>query len=256
MLEEFMKIFISWSGVISQQVANALCDWIPDVIQTTEPWMSTDIEAGARWNRVIQDKLGDVRFGIICLTKDNYNAPWILFEAGALAKTLEDTYVCPYLVDLEPSDLPPGPLTQFQAKQATKENTWELVQTINKAMGEALPNDKLSRAFERWWPDLKSTLDQLPESQNKVEAKRKPDDMLEEILVMVRDLTRRLPTIEVTKFDLARRIIEVLQKAGIELPHDEITLNIAESLNLTPPTVNELIEEIEEKRLAEEELPF
>jgi len=146
-----MKVFISWSGERSKLVAKALREWIPDVLQAVEPWMSEmDIEAGARWNRVIQDRLSDIRFGIVCITRDNCNAPWILFEAGALAKTLEDTFVCPYLIDLRLHDLPQGPLTQFQAKEADEEGTWALIQTVNTTLGEeALSEDKLRKTFER-----------------------------------------------------------------------------------------------------------
>jgi hypothetical protein len=49
---------------------------------------------------------------------ENQVAPWILFEAGALAKTIESTFVVPYLIDLEPPNINRGPLKQFQAKRA------------------------------------------------------------------------------------------------------------------------------------------
>ena len=35
-----MKIFISWSGEQSREMAEALRDWIPDVLPEAEPWMS------------------------------------------------------------------------------------------------------------------------------------------------------------------------------------------------------------------------
>src|SRR6266545_990864 len=108
-----MKIFISWSGQRSRTVAAFLNDWLKDIIQIADPWMSAnDIDAGVRWSRAIEERLQATKFGILCLTKTNLNAPWILFEAGALAKTIEDTFVCPYLIDLEPSSVPRGPLTQ------------------------------------------------------------------------------------------------------------------------------------------------
>jgi TIR domain len=151
-----MKIFISWSGERSKAVALALHQWLKDVIQTLEPWMSAvDIEAGARWSVDVADRLQQTRFGIICLTGENLTAPWLLFEAGALAKTLSDTYVCPYLIGIEPTDIPGGPLTQFQGKRANKKETWELLRSINNALkDEKLAEDQLSRYFERWWGDL------------------------------------------------------------------------------------------------------
>ncbi len=210
-----MKVFISWSGSKSKEVASALRRWIPDVIQTVEPWMSqADIDAGARWNREIEGKLGETKFGIICLTKSNLTAPWILFESGALAKTIEDTFVCPYLIDLEPTDIPQGPLTQFQAKRANEIETWELVSTLNKAMKEdSLPEDKLRRAFDRWWPDLHNTLQTLEPEENSDSGQRSVGDMVSEVLDIVRGLSRRMPSGR-TSGSTSRRLItqELLDK--------------------------------------------
>ena len=101
-----MKIFISWSGQRSKNVAEYLRTWIPKVIQSVKLWMSSeDILAGDRWNRDIAVELEKSKFGIICLTPENMNKPWILFEAGALAKTIDKTLVCPYLIDLDPTEI-------------------------------------------------------------------------------------------------------------------------------------------------------
>ena len=188
-----MEIFISWSGERSKAVASQLKKWIPDVIQQIMPWVShLDINAGARWSNEIQERLSKVTFGIICITGENVNAPWILFEAGALAKTLDDTFVCPYLIDLKPSDIPAGPLSQFQAKTATKVGTWELLVSINAALKDMkLPDDKLQRAFDRCWPELENELINI-QPHTDGSTTRSNDEKIDEILMAVREL-KRLP---------------------------------------------------------------
>ncbi|RJQ58938.1 MAG: TIR domain-containing protein [Desulfobacteraceae bacterium] len=188
-----MKVFISWSGDKSKAAAIALREWIQCVIQQVKPWVSEiDIAAGTRWGREIETELNDTKFGIICLTKSNTFAPWILFEAGALAKTIDkDTYVCPYLIDMEPSDIPQGPLTQFQAKRSDEQGTWELVQTINEALKDnRLKESSLRTIFEKLWQDLEKILKELPDENVEDTEDRNPEDMIKEILEGVRQLLR------------------------------------------------------------------
>jgi hypothetical protein len=60
-----MKVFISWSGNTSHLVALALREWLPSVLQSIEPYVSTEeIEKGARWNAEIGRQLNDTTFGI------------------------------------------------------------------------------------------------------------------------------------------------------------------------------------------------
>lgn len=117
-----MKVFISWSGERSKAVAAALRYWLPKVIQALDPWMSADdIEKGTRWRSGIANELEQSSVGIICLTRENLASPWIHFEAGALSKQQDKTYVCTLLVGLEPTDVR-EPLAQFQHTRATKDD--------------------------------------------------------------------------------------------------------------------------------------
>jgi TIR domain len=158
-----MDVFISWSGPRSQAVANALRNWLPKIINALKPWLSSaDIDKGARWSSDVASRLSSAKAGIICLTPSNLHADWILFEAGALSKTLENTYVCTLLVGLKPSDLGP-PLAQFQATKAEKEDVFGLLKTLNSGLGDgALADGHLAEAFEVWWPKLMAELDNLP----------------------------------------------------------------------------------------------
>jgi hypothetical protein len=44
-----------------------------------------EITSGARWNDAIAKSLSETNFGIICVTRANQDAGWLLVEAGALA---------------------------------------------------------------------------------------------------------------------------------------------------------------------------
>lgn len=161
-----MNVFISWSGERSKAVANALHDWIPHVINIIQPWMSeVDIDKGARWDVDVANQLKKAKVGIICLTPDNLNAPWIHFEAGALSKTVEkETYVCPYLFEVDLKDIKGLPLEQFQSTIADKNDTRKLINTINKALEDkALKENFLNEAFEMWWPKLEDKLKNIPD---------------------------------------------------------------------------------------------
>ena len=115
-----MEVFISWSGSRSEKVAEALHDWLPSVIQSVHPFMSaSDIEKGSRWPRELASHLENAQFGLICLTQDNLEAPWLLFEAGALSKSIEHSKVVPYLYRVSQTQLQ-GPLAQFQGAFADK----------------------------------------------------------------------------------------------------------------------------------------
>lgn len=161
-----MDIFISWSGPKSEKVAEALKEFLGTILQATKPWVSNEIVSGARWNEEISNKLSDSKYGIICLTKHNINAPWILFEAGALAKSVSTkTYVCPYLVDFDASQLT-GPLALFQARAADMEGTLKLIEDINSILKRNNPDshlkdESLRKLFGKMWPEFESVLSNL-----------------------------------------------------------------------------------------------
>jgi TIR domain len=155
-----MKVFISWSGTVSEKVASALRDWLPSVIQSIEPYVSSqDIDKGARWSSDIGKELEASDFGILCITPANAEAPWIQFEAGALSKSVETSHVVPFLFGLGPAQLPQGPLVQFQAVRAVKADVKRLVHSLNNAGDDRpLGEGRLSEVFEVWWPRLEETL--------------------------------------------------------------------------------------------------
>jgi TIR domain len=187
-----MKVFLSWSGVRSKRVADALRDWLPLVIQAVEPWMSdSDIDKGARWGPDISDRLEESRVGIVCLTSDNLGAPWILFEAGALAK-MKNARVCTLLLDITKAAVEP-PLGQFQATLVEQDDVKKLVETIARTVretGEKAPADEvISKSFKRFWPDLEASIAAAKAMEaTSVSSTRTLEEISEEILATVRRL--------------------------------------------------------------------
>jgi TIR domain len=190
-----MKVFISWSGSRSTAVAEALRDWLPEVMQAVNPWVSSeDMRKGTRWSLRLAEELESTHVGVICLTPENLTASWLLFEAGALSKLHKDALVCTSLVGVDYSAVT-GPLADFQHTPATKEDTHQMVKSINAAIEEGqgrLTDTHLDRAFKRCWSELQRCLETLPDPQEATLPPRKPEDMLSEVLGIVRDLASSL----------------------------------------------------------------
>jgi hypothetical protein len=187
-----MKIFISWSGERSKLIAEHLRKWVPKVIQAIEPWMSKeDISSGARWSNEVFKELEETKVGIICITPENQHNPWIQFESGALSKSIEQTYVIPYLFDMIPTNLS-GPLVQFQAVISNKEGTLKLLLALNKALGEkGLVDTELEEVFDVWWHKLDENINKIPEFQGKKSNTRTEKEILTEILENTREQLRK-----------------------------------------------------------------
>jgi TIR domain len=192
---EPMKVFISWSGTRSKAVAETLHTWLKDVMQAVEPWVSSGgIPKGTRWSYTLANELESTNVGIICLTPENLSSPWLLFEAGALSKLLKDTRVCTYLIGVERHAIT-GPFAEFQHTLATRDETQGMVKTINAVIEPQgrLSDDALNRAFNRCWPDLERRLKRLPEPEEAVQTRRSVEDMLQEVLEIVRDVAKSSP---------------------------------------------------------------
>jgi hypothetical protein len=189
-----MKVFISWSGERSKAVAEVLDEWLQCVIQAIDPWLSSkDIERGALWFTEISAKLAETSIGIICLTQDNKNKPWILFEAGALAKGLSSSRVCTFLIDLQPTDID-NPLAQFNHTTPDRTGVYELLRTINTSLGDKALNDKvLGKVFDTYWPqfeaEFKKAIDSNPCTE--IPQPRSENNILLEVLSAIRNLERK-----------------------------------------------------------------
>ncbi|MGG4196120.1 toll/interleukin-1 receptor domain-containing protein [Paenibacillus jamilae] len=195
-----VRVFVSWSGERSRRVGELLDQWLQCVIQAIDPWMSTkDIDRGALWFSEINNQLKETSVGVIVLTKENKEKPWILFEAGALAKGLTSSRVCIVLVDIEPSDVR-DPLAQFNLTMPDNNGIWRLVCTLNASLQErALKEQILRQVFETYWPQFEMKLAEILEDTPDtlvMEKSRTNDDIFAELIDNTRNISRRMRELE------------------------------------------------------------
>lgn len=189
-----MKVFISWSGSLSKQLGEAIRDWLPVVLQSATPYFTpSDIEKGGRWATDIARELESSQIGILCVTRDNLHSDWILFEAGALSKSLDKAYVCPIIFGITNTDLA-GPLKQFQTTEFEKNDFHKLIGVINSRLGDHKLSPKtLDTVFEKWWPDLERRVSEIMSagaSSGPQKPVRTDRELIEEILVLTRSSSR------------------------------------------------------------------
>ena len=251
-----MKVFISWSGERSKKVALIFRDWLPTVIQAIEPFVSSeDIEKGARWNTDIAQELKESSFGLICVTKDNLNSQWLNFEAGALSKSINNTYVAPLLFDVKPSELKGSPISQFQATSFSKDDMKRLIETLNNATGNSLTPARLDKAFELCYADLEKSIKELRETSTVEQDSDNGDgsnshldpNILEELLETSRNTQRLLGN---TDSKLYGNIDQVNKKVDdvIEKIDRNFSLEMRRSSRkINPMVIEELFFSIREK---------
>jgi len=192
-----MKVFISWSGEGSKKLAESLRKWLPAVLQLVKPYFTpSDIEKGTRWNTEITKELESSVVGILCVTRDNLHSDWIMFEAGALSKSLDKAHVCPVLFGIQNADLA-GPLRQFQTTEFEKEEIRKLVSVINTKLGDdKLETTVFNSVFEKWWPELEVEVNTILHDigDGSSEPIRSDRELLVEILELSRTTAQTIPT--------------------------------------------------------------
>jgi TIR domain-containing protein len=157
-----MKIFICWSRGRSKALAEALHVWLPRVIDGVDPFLSSEIEKGRRWLEELLKALRESQIGLVCLTPECLGAPWIHFEAGALASAMEGRLYT-YFHGVKPEEFT-GPLSAFQSTRATRDDTLLLVTSLAREAGGVDPDlAQLEARFDKEWPSLAAKIRMLDE---------------------------------------------------------------------------------------------
>ena len=156
-----------------------------------------DTDKGAHWSSTIRRELEQSAFGIVILTAENIDSTWLHFEAGAIAKSVEEGRVVPILFGLKHSDVK-QPLSMFQSALFEKDDIFRVVKSINVAAGSnAREERQLETVFASFWPKLdeaiKPKLIKLRSTPPRhQQEKLEHDRILEELLLLGRQQSRVL----------------------------------------------------------------
>lgn len=207
-----MQIFISWSGARSQAVALALREWLPLILQGVTCWVSSeDIAKGTLWQTSIHDQLRDSKFALLCLTPENLESRWVLFEAGALYKGLSENMVAPVVLDLEKGDVP-SPLGALQTTELKQPDMTRLVRDLAQAGSLPVTDVQITQLVSAFWDQLEGQIMAIPPIEDATkQPQRSTDDKIDEILNLVRQQPGRFnhnPGDLVTNFDGVTYVVD------------------------------------------------
>jgi len=125
-------------------------------------WISDrEADPSQRCALAFSRELATSHFGIICLTEENLQSPWILYEAGAMVRSLK-AGVVPLLFGVKPDDMK-GPLAQFQCIEVNGAGIERLVSDLYDSGKSALHARQKHLVFSLLWPILDERLHDLVE---------------------------------------------------------------------------------------------
>ena len=229
-----MKIFISQSGSLSKEVAIFLREELTNIIpDLATPFVSDkDIQKGKLWRDELNKELIGTEVGIICLTKQNINSPWIHYEAGAISKSVNqlESSVWTLLIGLSPNEVV-GPLSDFQHTKFIKEDFFMLIESIyakHKKTETAISKDKVKSLFERSWDPIQQKITLALEKNEKqeptIDYAENRQHVFEELLLLTRSIASSLiqqPTTKKNRDTLKQKIDDgyidiVVNKAALK----------------------------------------
>lgn len=161
------KIFISWSGNISKKVALNLKNLLEKELFANTGLIcfvsDVDIKSGALWLKEVKSKLKECSYGILCVTIDNINSPWINFELGALV--IRNVPAVPMLINCNVSDLGKSPLNMEQCLNIKEKQKFiNMIMEIDHKfkLGQSEGNDnfiqKIENTYKKFMAGIKNII--------------------------------------------------------------------------------------------------
>ncbi|PZO47703.1 MAG: hypothetical protein DCF16_17395 [Alphaproteobacteria bacterium] len=163
-------IFISWSGEKSKKVANRLADFLEDVLGVKAYTSDKEMKPAQNWRDELERRLSEAKFCIMCLSIENIDAPWMMWESGAIWQARKhaeadssdrNERVCPFLIDFPPGELPSlaGPLGGVNVVRYGEDEVRKLVFQLHHILNPAAAADGVTRRFQVGWPGCKQDID-------------------------------------------------------------------------------------------------
>lgn len=156
------KIFISWSGVNSKEIAREIKCVLENTVFSGKGLTcfvsDVDIASGADWWNKIKGELMTCKLGILCVTKENVKAPWVYFEAGAMVA--RNVLTIPLLVNCNVSSLEGSPLKGKQCVDFHDQRKFiKMIEEINKLMSLLdLTSDQIELIAKAGYEQLRTNL--------------------------------------------------------------------------------------------------
>jgi TIR domain-containing protein len=192
-----MKVFLSWSGERSKAVAAALHELLPSMLQPISCWLSEGgLAKGKPWYDQLARERDSILFAILCVTPENKDSPWVVWEAGFLSAVpaLGDRRVAPLAIGMSKGALSGGPLAIYHGIDTTNEDLLRLLNDINGVVPaeKRISPQVLKRTFGFVWPDLERRIIAARDLPRKapVVPKATADDQLSQVLALLRENQR------------------------------------------------------------------
>lgn len=125
-----MKVFISWSGQQSQDVASLLRDWLPELLPRLEIWLQNKVLGlDDHWLTSMSGGIRASNAVIACVTADSLDSEWQ--SIGSLETSDPNSpAVIPWMVGLRIEDAPQA-LKAFPPYGSAHSEVYRLVNLLN-----------------------------------------------------------------------------------------------------------------------------
>lgn len=212
------KIFISWSGKRTQEFALCLKNVIEETIfpQTgLECFVSNvDIASGTDWWTKISGELKECNLGILCVTNENIDAPWIYYEAGGMAA--RDVPSIPLLINCKVNSLVDSPLKGKQCINFENRKEFiKMINDINTRFNKLLPDSIVVHMAEIGYDELNTKLESAIENLKNISAFNVRNIYPENVTLIKRNtvyLSVPMASVSEEKYDLIHKNIQGLKR--------------------------------------------